>query len=107
MSLNGSMMSVRSTQPALLRPARDHVLSNLAEQKVGRPPRVDRRLDRGGLLVDVLSDELDLLAALALECGDQLMDCRILRGGEALLPPHDEVGGTCAERRHGKRRGEN
>ena len=43
--------------------------------------------------------ELDLLAGLLLEGGDDLPDRRVLLGVEALLPPHHEVGGPGAERR--------
>ena len=51
-------------------------------------------------------DELDLLAGLLLEGGDDLPDRRVLLGVEALLPPDDEVGGPGAERRQHERNGE-
>ena len=52
-------------------------------------------------------DELDLLAGLLLEGGDDLRDRLVLLGVEALLPPHHEVGGPGAERRQDDRYGEN
>ena len=51
-------------------------------------------------------DELDLLAGLLLEGGDDLPDRLVLLGVAALLPPHHEVGGPGAERRQDQRRGE-
>ena len=50
-------------------------------------------------------DELDLLAGLLLEGGDDLRDRRVLLGVEPLLPPDDEVGGPGAERRQDERYG--
>jgi hypothetical protein len=43
-------------------------------------------------------DELDLLAGLVLEGGDNLPDRPVLLGVEALLLPDDEVGGPGAKR---------
>ena len=51
-----------------------------------------------------MEDELDLLAGLLLEGGDDLLDRLVLLGVVALIPPHHEVGGLRAERRHGERR---
>jgi hypothetical protein len=45
-------------------------------------------------------DELDLLAGLLLEGGDDLPDRGVLLLVEALVPPDDKVGGPGAERRH-------
>ena len=36
-------------------------------------------------------EELDLLAGLLLECGDGLLDRRVLLGIDSLVPPNDEV----------------
>ena len=52
-------------------------------------------------------DELDLLAGLLLEGGDDLRDRLVLLGVEALLPPDHEVGGPGAERRQDDRYGKN
>ena len=41
-----------------------------------------------------MEDELDLLAGLLLEGGDDLPERRLLLGVEALFPPHHEVGGA-------------
>ena len=46
-----------------------------------------------------MENELDLLAGLLLEGGDDLPDRRVLLGVVPLLPPHHEVGGPGAERR--------
>ena len=53
-----------------------------------------------------MEDELDLLAGLLLEGRDDLPDRRVLLGVVALLPPDDEVGGLCAERRENESRSE-
>jgi hypothetical protein len=50
-----------------------------------------------------IKGELDLLGGLLLEGGDGLLDRRVLLGGVALVPPHDEVGGPGAERRQDQR----
>ena len=47
-----------------------------------------------------MENELDLLAGLLLEGGDGLPDRLVLLGVVPLLPPHHEVGGLRAERRH-------
>ena len=54
-----------------------------------------------------MEGELDLLAGLLLEGGDDLPDRLVLLGVVALIPPHHEVGGLGAERRQEQRRGEN
>ena len=54
-----------------------------------------------------MEDELDLLAGLLLEGGDDLPDRRVLLGVESLLPPDHEVGGPGAERRQDERYGKN
>src|SRR3712207_5678882 len=51
-------------------------------------------------------DELDVLAGLLLERGDDLRDRRVPLGVEALLPPDDEVGAAGAERRQNEHGGE-
>jgi hypothetical protein len=51
--------------------------------------------------------ELDLLAGLLLERGDDLPDRLVLLGVVAFLPPHDEIGGLRAGRRHPERQHEN
>ena len=50
-----------------------------------------------------MEDELDLLAGLLLEGGDDLPDRLVLLGVVPLLPPHHEVGGLRAERRQNER----
>ena len=78
-----------------------------AIQKVGRAPGRERHL---GFVEDFILrglDELDLLAALLLQRGDDLRDSLVFLRIEALLPPHHEVGGLTAERCHCERRGEN
>ena len=54
-----------------------------------------------------MKDQLDLLAGVLLEGGDDLPDRLVLLRVLALIPPHDEVGGPGAERRHGEHRDEN
>jgi hypothetical protein len=76
------------------------------KQKVGRAPGRERRL---GFTVDFILcglDELDLLAGLLLEGGDDLRDRLVLLWVKTLLSPDDQVGGLRAERRHHERRGE-
>ena len=71
----------------------------LPYRKSGGPPAssaacaFSRRLTLRGL------NELDLLAGLLLEGGDDLLDRRVLLLVEALVPPDDEVGGPGAGRR--------
>jgi hypothetical protein len=45
-------------------------------------------------------DELDLLAGVLLEGSDDLRDRPVFLRMRVTLPPHDEVGGARAERRH-------
>jgi hypothetical protein len=54
-----------------------------------------------------MEDELDLLAGLLLEGGDDLLDRLALLRVIALIPPHHEVGGPRAERRQQQPRTEN
>ena len=54
-----------------------------------------------------MEDQLDLLAGLLLEGGDDLLDRLVLLGVVALVPPHHEVGGVRAERRQDEHCGEN
>ena len=51
-----------------------------------------------------MEDELDLLAGILLEGGDDLPE-RASSWGRTLLPPHHEVGGPGAERRQDHRGG--
>jgi hypothetical protein len=75
-----------------------------AEGEVGRLAR----LERGRYLIEHLIlcglHEVDLLAGLLLEGGDDLPDRFVFLGIEPLLPPHDEVGGLGADRRQNDRR---
>jgi hypothetical protein len=52
-------------------------------------------------------EELDLLAGLLLECGDGLLDRRVLLGIDSLVPPNDEVSAPGTERRQDERYGKN
>ena len=54
-----------------------------------------------------MEDQLDLLAGVLAEGGDDLLDRLVLLGVIALVPPHDEIGGLGGERRHDERRREN
>jgi hypothetical protein len=40
-----------------------------------------------------MEDQLDLLAGILLECGDELPDRIVFLGVVALIPPRDEIGG--------------
>ena len=51
--------------------------------------------------------DLDLLSGLLLDGGDDLRERLVLLGVVRLVPPHDEIRGAHAERRHHERRGEN
>jgi hypothetical protein len=53
-----------------------------------------------------MEGELDLLAGLLLERGNDLPERHILLGMEALIPPDDEVGGPGAGQRQHERGGE-
>jgi hypothetical protein len=94
-------------EPIVESPFRDVTAKTGAEGEVGRLAR----LERGRHLVEHLIlcglHEIDLLAGLLLEGGDDLPDRFVLLGIKPLFPPHHEVGGGCAERRHDQRRGEN
>jgi hypothetical protein len=76
-------------------------LTEGAEQKVGRLPRLERRLDLIEHLILLGLDEIDLLAGALLEGPDDLRDRLVLLGVVPLLPPHHEVGAPGVERRHG------
>ena len=76
------------------------------KKKLGRPPPPQRRLGFVEHLILCGLDELDLLARALLEGGDDLADRLVFLGIESLLPPHDEVGGLCAEWRQDQRGGE-
>ena len=65
----------------------------------GWPPGLERSHEVGHKLLLLTQDELDLLAGVLLEGGDDLSDRLVLFGGLSLLPPYDEVSGVCAERR--------
>jgi hypothetical protein len=51
--------------------------------------------------------DLDLLASLLLEGGDDFRNCLVLLEIEPLVPPDDKVGAAGAERRQNERSGEN
>ena len=72
-----------------------------AEQEIGRLPDFDRGLDLDLAIIVRGEVELDLLAGFLLEGGDDLPDRLVLLVVVALLPPHDEVGGTGAEGHQG------
>ena len=93
-------------EPVVEGPLSDIVVKNEAEGEVGRLAGLERRRDRRRMLVPWMEDQLDLLAGLLLEGGDDLLDRLVLLGVVALLPPHDEVGGPRAERRQHERSGE-
>jgi hypothetical protein len=50
-----------------------------------------------------MEDQLDLLAGFLLEGGDDLPDRIVFLGVVALVPPDDEIGGVCAQRRQNER----
>ena len=79
-------------------------ISDREDEVRDQPPGLERGHEVGHNCFLRIKDELDLLAAVLLEGGDDLPDRRVLLGGLSLLPPHHEVGGLCAERRHGERR---
>ena len=66
--------------------------------RVAGPPRALPQSVRQ--LLHGMEDQLDLLAGLLLERSDDLPQRRVLLRVVALVPPHDEVGGPGAERRH-------
>jgi hypothetical protein len=47
-----------------------------------------------------MKDQFDLLAGILLEGRDDLLDRLALLRIPALVPPHDEIGGLDAKRRH-------
>ena len=95
-------------EPTLVGPSFEGLRFGHREDEVGgSPPGLERRHKVGPKFFLRTKDQLDLLAAILLERRDDLPDRRVLFGGLPLLPPHHEVGGLCAERRHGERRGEN
>jgi hypothetical protein len=82
------------------------IVKKVAESEVGRLADLERRLDRLWKVVPWMEDQLNLPAGLLLEGGDDLLDRLVLLRGVALVPPHDEVGGVGAERRHHEDRGQ-
>ena len=94
-------------EPILEGPLADVVVQAEAEGEVGRLAGLERRHDLVRKLLLWMEDELDLLAGLLLEGGDDLPDRLVLLGVVALLPPHHEVGGPGAERRQDQRGGKN
>jgi hypothetical protein len=75
-----------------------------AEDEVRRLSRLDRRHDLVRKLLFGMQNELDLLAGLPLEGGDDLPDRVVLLRVVALIPPHDKVGALHAEGRQHQRR---
>jgi hypothetical protein len=94
-------------EPVVEGPWSDMVVKIVAEGEVRRLAGLERRIDRLWMLVPWMQDQLDLLAGLLLEGGDDLPDRLVLLRVVALIPPHDEVGGPSAERRHHEHRCEN
>ena len=92
-------------QPIVQGPFHEVEANAKVESEVGRLAGLERRQKLVRSLRRVMEDELDLLAGLLLEGGDDLPERRVLLGVEALLPPHHEVGGPGAERRHEDQRG--
>jgi hypothetical protein len=90
-------------EAVLVSPLGDSGYALGAEQEVGRLP--DRKCCLGFVEHFVLGglNELDVLASLLLEGGDDLPDRLVLLGVIPLLPPHHEVGGLGAERRQDER----
>jgi hypothetical protein len=70
-------------------------------------PGDDRVLGLVEDLVLLEPNQLDLLAGLLLEGGDDLGDRLVLLWVKTLLSPDDKVCGVCRQRRCGERRGEN
>jgi hypothetical protein len=85
----------------------DPKAAHRGEQKIGWLPGIDRGLRLRNYLVLRGLDELDLLAAVLLESGDDVPDRLVLLRVETFVPLHHEVGGLGAERRHRENRGEN
>ncbi len=85
------------SQPVLDRPETDIALQVDTEREVGRLASLERRLELARKLILGIEVELDLLAGLLLEGGDDLPDRRVLLRVVALLPPDHEVGGLGAE----------
>src|SRR5690242_21952526 len=71
--------------------------------KSGGCPGVDGGRSPARKLAFRVEGELDLLAGLPLERGDQLPDRLVLGGVEPFRPPDDEVGGAGAERHQDER----
>ena len=90
-------------EPTLVGPLFVGLGLNYREDEVGgTPPGLERGHKVGHKFFLRTKDELDLLAAILLEGRDDLPDRLVLFGGLSLLPPHHEVGGLRAERRHGE-----
>jgi hypothetical protein len=94
-------------QPTLVGPLL--VLTDVedAEGEGGRLSGLARRHDRVRKLLLGMEDEVDLLARLLLEGGDDLPDRLVLLRVVAFIPPDDEIGAPSAKRRRCEHRGEN
>jgi hypothetical protein len=94
-------------QPILEGPPWEIGVKQEAEGEVGRPVGFERGYDLVRKLLQGIGGDLDPLAGLLLESGDDLPDRLVLLRIVALLPPHHEVGGVRAKRRQHERGGEN
>jgi hypothetical protein len=79
------------------------VVKKIAEGEVRRLAGLERRIDRLWMLRLWMEDQLDLLAGLLLEGGDDLLDRLLLLGVVALVPPDDEIGAAAARKTRASR----
>ncbi len=94
-------------EPAVVGPLTVVGIDGQAEQEVGRRPGGERGQGLGREIVLRGEGDLDVLAGLALEGGDEFPDHIVLSGIDLpQLPPDDEVGAPGDNRRQRERGGE-
>ena len=102
---DGGEDALEVDEPVLISPLGGPTFAGGAKQEIRRRPRLKGALGLLHNLILCRLDELDLLAGLLFEGGDDLRDRRVLLRIEPLLPPDDEVGAPGAHGRQDQRGG--
>jgi hypothetical protein len=85
-------------EPVIEGPFSNKAAKQQAESEIGRLAHLERRHDLVGKLLKWIEDQLDLLAALLLERGNDFLERLALLRVVGFVPPDDELGGLSAER---------